>query len=101
MLNPQHEDTPKEFLARIGSALLRVGALVVMGVIHYFLEKAMIYIIPENMPWAKHWLEDISFVIFLLIYVYLLWDMLKIFVPMLQSKVYPGLEAQQETHDEA
>jgi hypothetical protein len=92
MARPGREDSPKEFSVRVGNGLLRVAALLIMGGAHYLLEKSLIYIIPENMPWAKAWLQDISFVFFALIYVYLLWDMLKVFIPQLQPKPYPGTE---------
>ena len=86
------EDSPKAFLVKAGNAALRVIVLIAMGAIHILLEKGMMYLIPDNMPWARLWLQDIAFAFFVLIYVYLLWDVLKVFVPLLQAKgPYPGL----------
>ena len=67
-----------------------------MGIAHWGLEKAILFIVPANIPAAGRWLEDISFGAFCLIYVYLLWDMIKVFIPRLQSGIYPGLKAEQD-----
>jgi hypothetical protein len=89
MPNTRRRDSVR-FLKKVGDALLRIAALGVMGVAHYALEKWLIYVIPENIQGAKPWLQDISFAAFILIYAFLLWDMVKIFVPRLQAKPYPG-----------
>lgn len=86
------EDSPQEFLRKFGNALLRLAVLAVMGLVHFSLGKGLTYLAPENVPSARLWLQDIAFVFFALIYVYLLWDMVKVFIPYLQSKKYPGLE---------
>jgi hypothetical protein len=99
MLSTRHEDSPKDFLLRFWDAMLRIIGLFILILAHKYLTKSITANLPENMPWAKPWLEDISFVGFVLIYVYLLWDMLKIFIPWLQSDIYPGLEVSQD--DEA
>jgi hypothetical protein len=89
-------ESPRRFIERVGDALLRSVALFVMGAVHWALEWCLRFIIPENMPPAKLWLEDISLVFFAAIYVYLLWDMFKVFVPWFQPKIYPGLESVQD-----
>jgi hypothetical protein len=88
----QHEDSPYEFLVKCGAALLRIGALFVFGTAHFYILKAMRHLIPANMPWARLWMEDISYPFFAVIYVYLLFDMVKAFIPILQAREYPGTE---------
>jgi hypothetical protein len=85
-------DSPREFLLMSLNALLRLAALAAMGLAHFLLEKGSVYLVPENIPSAKLWLQDIAFAFFSLIYVYLLWDMVTVFIPRLRLRSYPGLE---------
>ena len=96
---PPSDESPRAFLSRVLDALLRIGALLVVGFAHWVLEQGLKLIIPVNLGHAALMLmEDISFGFFALIYVYLLWDMLKIFIPWLQPKRYPGTENADEAN---
>jgi hypothetical protein len=90
MPGTENDESPRAFLSRVGNALLRIIALAVVGAAHWALEKGLTYVIPENFKSEATLIEDVSFLFFLLIYLYLLWDMLKVFIPWLQSKPYPG-----------
>jgi hypothetical protein len=88
----------EEFGWKFLNAMARIGALAVVGTVHYFLEKSLDYVVPDVLlPAGKTWLQIVSYVVFSLIYVYLLWETLKVFVPALQAKKYPGqvLQAKQ------
>lgn len=86
----RHEDTPKELLVKAMNAMLRIGVMLVFGTIHFFLLRAMRHLIPQNMPSGRLLLEDISFVFFFLVYVYLLWDMVCVFIPAFQISGNPS-----------
>ena len=83
------DESPRAFFRRVWDALLRVGALVLFGFIHYWMEKAIPLLVPRAWNGVSEYVEEISFLFFLAIYLYLLWDMLKVFVPWLQAKPYP------------
>lgn len=78
-----------EYLQMSVNALLRLAVLAVMGLVHFFLEKGLVFIIPGNMLQATLFLQDILFVFFLIVYVYLLLVMLEIFIPQFHAKKYP------------
>ena len=84
------DESPQAFALRVRDALLRVAALFVMGAAHRALMWGLDYVVPANFDGAKVLLEDVSFVTFSMIFLYLLWDMLKVFVPWLQAKPYPA-----------
>jgi hypothetical protein len=92
MPNPDQPESNWQFLKKLWSALLRLIALGIFGGVHWLLEKGLVAIIP--LPWtpAKQWIEAVSFVVFVAIYVYLLFDALKVFIPALHSLPYPGQE---------
>lgn len=84
----EDRDSLVEFLKRLGNALIRIGGLFVVGFAHWSLEKAIPFVVPENLPSAGLWLKDFSFCIFSLIYAYLLWELLVVFIPRLKAKEY-------------
>jgi formate hydrogenlyase subunit 4 len=86
------EESPLPFILKVGNALLRIAALIVLFVAHWLLEKVMTFLFPAPYPPARILLEAISYIVFAFLYVYLLWDMVVVFVPRLRPKLYPGLE---------
>jgi len=92
-------ESPKAFLARLGNAALRVAAMVLFICLHALIARALPLIVPENFKPALIWMQDVAFPFFALVYVYLLWDMVKVFVPKLNPKKYPGTEAQNEAEE--
>ena len=84
------DESPWAFLFRVWNALLRIFALATIGAAHWGIEQGLSRILPDNFKPAKLLIEDVSFLFFLAIYLYLLWDMLKVFIPWLQAKPYPG-----------
>ncbi len=87
MSDSPYDESPRAFVSRVGDALLRTLALVIFGVVHWLLEKGIRFVVPSNLDRASILLEDVSFVFFALIYVYLLWDMLKVFIPWINVKL--------------
>jgi hypothetical protein len=57
-----------------------------MVAIHYFLQKGLEYAVPKELKGALILTECVIFVIFLIIYVKLGWDMIAVFIPRLQGK---------------
>jgi hypothetical protein len=79
--------SPRAFLHRVGAAFLRLIALGMLGGAHWLLERLTAILVRwSREPFAGVLLNDISFVIFLLIYLYLLWDIVRIFIPALTPK---------------
>lgn len=85
------EVPPLVFIKRVWNAILRIGAAILFGYIHLWMQRWFPYIVPENIKNGRLWLEDIAFVAFTLVLVFLLWDMVKIFAPSLNRKEYPGV----------
>lgn len=80
------DETSKDrvFIRSVGSALLRLVALVLFLVVHYYLNKALVFFCPANLTGTVIFVESVIFVFFALIYVYLAWDMVTVFVPWLR-----------------
>jgi hypothetical protein len=77
---------PKEFALRCWDAILRIIAIAIFGSLHWLLDKGLTYLLPENFRPAKVWIEDLAFVVFSLVDVYLLWEILKLFIPWLNPR---------------
>jgi hypothetical protein len=90
------QDSPKAFLRRAAEAFLRIVVMAIFGLAHWLLEKGIGLIIPENMKPTQLWIQDISFCAFIVIYGYLLWDMLAVFIPRLHQQPYRPIEAEDE-----
>jgi len=86
MPTTEDEEQPLAFVKRVGDALLRIAAMVCFGIVHWAINKLIVFIVPYNMERADIWLEDISFIFFGIIYVYLLWDLLTVFIPRLKPR---------------
>jgi hypothetical protein len=95
------EEKPSVFLAKVRDALLRAGALIVLDAAHWCIEKSLDYFNHFSYRPARTLLDAAGYGAFALVYVYLLWDMLKIFVPWLRPKPYPGTERQLNEEQEA
>jgi hypothetical protein len=78
------------FLRRCLSALLRVMALGLFMGTHYLLNRALQYVVPKNLPGSTVWVEDCMYLVFLLIYLFLGWELLVVFKPSLKRFEYPG-----------
>ena len=83
------EDSPAVFVRRVGNALLRPLALGVFGLVHLLLKKGEIYLTPSNLAPEAVFVDDIVYVFFVLVDLYLLWDMLLVFIPGLRPRAYP------------
>jgi hypothetical protein len=89
-------DSPRAFLLRAGNALLRLVVVAILGIAHWLLEEGILYVLPGNLNPCRLWVQDVFFCVFMLVYVYLLWDMVKVFIPRLQAEIYPGQEVADE-----
>lgn len=78
----------KAFLAKVGNGLLRIVALGVFLLAHLGLWKLVGYVFPGPMSAARLWIEALSFCVFAFVYVYLLWDLVKIFVPWVERRTW-------------
>ena len=73
---PRDQFFDRPFWLKVVAVLERVVALIVFGIVHYVLNSLVRFIAPFNMRATALLLEDIFFVVFCLVYVYLAWDML-------------------------
>jgi hypothetical protein len=94
-------ESPIAFLAKVRDAALRAGALIVLDFCHWCIGKSFAFFNHFNYKPASVLLEAISYIVFAFLYVYLLWDMVKIFVPWLRPKTYPGIERRKEENAQA
>jgi hypothetical protein len=78
---------------KVGLALLRLLALGVFMVAHYFVNKALLLVIPSNMTRFLEVAQAVIAIMFLFIYLYLAWDMVTVFMPWLSR---PDQQAQLE-----
>ena len=92
-------EPPLVFIKQVGNALLRVAALIVLIGAHWALGFVFSHLNHISYKPASVLLEASSYIVFALIYVYLAWDVAKIFIPWLRPKPYPGTE--KERHDGA
>jgi hypothetical protein len=74
----------RAFWSRVSSAIQRGIALGILIGLHYCLNFALTTAVPPHMVGALPYLQDVIFVIFSLIYVYLAWDILTAFFPGLK-----------------
>ena len=91
-------ESPKAFIQRCWDAMLRIVAIAIFGFLHWLMEMGIPYLLPENVKPMRLWLEDISFAVFSLVYVYLLWEILKLFIPWLNPRPVRTIS---EAEDEA
>jgi hypothetical protein len=89
MLKVSPPEPPPRFLDRVLDALLRLGAAFALGYAHHWLTWGLHSEIPENMEGLFVYVDDLSAVFYLVIYFYLLFDVLKLFVPQLNPQPYP------------
>lgn len=85
------------FWRRVLSAMYRLIALALFRALHYLVERALAFDVPPNMTSALAFAQAVIYVLFLLVYVYLAWDMLAVFVPRL--KVAFNAESKILEHD--
>jgi hypothetical protein len=85
--NNNGEDGKTELQGFWGRVLAAVSRLVALGLfigIHYLLNTALFYAVPSNMTGALSFAQDVIYVIFLLLYLYLAIDMFRVFIPALK-----------------
>jgi hypothetical protein len=75
----------RAFWGKVWAALCRLIALGIFLTVHFILNRAFAFVIPPNLISSLVFAEDVIFVIFILIYTYLAWDMLTIFLPRLRG----------------
>jgi hypothetical protein len=71
---------------------------------HYALNRLFVLIVPANFGAPQLLVEDIIYVFFCLVYVYVAFDMLLVFVPSLRKSSYHApatAGVKMETHNEA
>jgi hypothetical protein len=68
---------------KVGLALLRLAFLAVFMGAHYLLNKALLLVMPSNMMRFVEVAQSVIAIMFLLIYLYLAWDMVTVFMPWL------------------
>lgn len=64
---------------------------------HYCLNRAFEFVVPSNMKVTLVFTQDIIYVVFVMIYVYLGFDMLKVFMPRLGGAAAQSKVAQSRT----
>jgi len=85
----RHDDvSPLAFLRRVRDALLRIAALMALVASHWALDKLMEWASPTQYGPGKFLLGMISQAVFYLVYVYLMYDVLKIFIPWFDVDSY-------------
>jgi len=76
---------PKDgFWQRVWSALQPLIALVIFAIAHWIVNHVLKWILPPNLEWAFPFVEDVFYVFFFLVYVYLGWEMVTVFIPWLR-----------------
>jgi len=90
MENVVADESNGAFVRRGLSALLRLVFLALFGAAHWALTRGVRFVVPSNITPAYLWLEDISFAFFALIYVYLMWDFAKVFIPWIPARLNRG-----------
>jgi hypothetical protein len=83
------------FWSQVWQALQRAIALAIFMVVHWALNKGLERIVPGRLGWALELAQSVVFVFFLMIYVYLSWDMLTMFVPRLRSRAEAKILAEE------
>lgn len=81
------------FLRRVRSALLRLAALGVFLGTHYVINMALARVAPRSLTGTLQLAEAVIFVVFLLIYAFLAWDVLAVFIPQLRLAKYATEES--------
>jgi hypothetical protein len=71
------------------SAVLRIMAFFLMVALHKGLTVAFAWTIPANLVGAQIIIDDLLFLAFLSVYLYLAYDMVAVFIPALKRK-YPS-----------
>ena len=77
----------RDFWWRVLSALSRLAALGMFMAVHFLLNHGFEFIVPSDMAASLRFIQDIVYVVFVLVYVYLAFDMLTVFVPRLKGPV--------------
>jgi hypothetical protein len=73
------------FWSRVWGALQRAIAFGIFMAVHVAINRGLEYAVPKRLGQALELAEAITFVFFLLSYVYLAWDMVAIFIPSLRT----------------
>jgi hypothetical protein len=71
-------------LRKVGLALLRLACLALFMLVHHYLNAALSLVIPSNMTEYLEVAQTVIGILFLLVYVYLTWDMVTVFMPWLK-----------------
>jgi hypothetical protein len=77
----RHVSSNRVFWAQVWSALQRLFALAIFLAAHAALNRALAYTAPPDQIGALAFVQSALFVFFLMIYVYLTWEMVSVFVP--------------------
>jgi len=80
----------REFWIKVVAALSRLAALALFLLVHYVMNRVLVLVFPPNMTRMFDLARDAISVVFLLIYVYLCWDMATVFIPRLKRPSKPG-----------
>jgi hypothetical protein len=89
----------KGFWSRTLEAGSHILALALFGAVHFLLNIGVRYLVPSNMRGAAVWLEDMFFVAFSLVYLYVVIDMVLVFMPLLRAKPYPGVRQEKDVNE--
>jgi hypothetical protein len=84
------------FWFRLWAALQRVFALWILIAVHYLLNRALTWLLPASMKAALTLLQSFTYVLFMVVYAYLMWDMVIIFVPLKRRGFGPSTEGGKE-----
>lgn len=74
----------RAFWIKALDALSRLVALGIFGTAHYLLDKGLQKVFDPSMTKMLTFARDVVSVLFLLIYIYLCWDMVIVFIPFLE-----------------
>jgi hypothetical protein len=76
----------REFWNRVWEALQRVAAFFVFAGAHWLIRAVTVLSTPADWPEARLLVEATGWGIFMILYLYLGWDMLAVFMPRLRGK---------------
>jgi hypothetical protein len=91
-MDAQEKSELFSFGFRVLAALSRLIALALFIGAHFCLNFALKFVMPDNMAGMLLFSQDVIAVIFLLLYAYLTWDMLRAFIPQLHRLTRTSIE---------
>lgn len=84
------------FWRHVWSAVQRIVAFLILAGLHKLIDYVLRWVTPANFAGAVVYLEDVVFVAFGMVYIYLIWDVVTVFIPALRRKSYPFQEEARE-----